>query len=460
MLRIWATVWIFIAAACAPASAQNFGLGVTATTNSVSVSSPVIFTINLTNENGAAGVFVTNSVAGTSAFQITDATTTVGSRVINSSSVLFSLGSLFDGIGSIAQMTVTVRPTTIGAFTNDVVVVASVGTNKTSTNIVVQVTPPVSDMAVSLKAPTLPVLVGDQITYSAMVTNLGTNSVANVVLTNGDFSSMKLISLSPTNQAYTLTNGLLILNAGTFTNRASKTFTFTTQPTNAGTLALAASILATNILEPNLSNNVASTNITIEPLVTGDLVAVNASEMTYNPQTGLMEQTVNLSNVGSNAVAAARVIVAGLTNRLYNAVGTNNGNPFVVFNAPLAAGANVNLLMEYFIPTRLPITVPNSNYTAVAVSLTDLAVGAVGVPVTLITNLGAAGILIEFPAITNRSYTVFYSSDTSFTNGLTAQPSIVAPADRVQWIDNGPPKTVSHPSSTNSSRFYRVLLNP
>jgi hypothetical protein len=35
----------------------------------------------------------------------------------------------------------------------------------------------------------------------------------------------------------------------------------------------------------------------------------------------------------------------------------------------------------------------------------------------------------------------------------------VAPANRVQWIDDGPPKTVSHPTNA-MARFYRVRLNP
>ncbi|MEY4385500.1 MAG: hypothetical protein RLY20_783, partial [Verrucomicrobiota bacterium] len=166
------------------------------------------------------------------------------------------------------------------------------------------------------------------------------------------------------------------------------------------------------------------------------------------------------TNIGTNTVSAARLIVSGLTNRLYNAIGTNNGNPFVQFNAALAPSATGSLLLEYFIPTRTAINVPNSSYTAVATSLADLSISAVGAPnITTITNLGANGILIEFVSTPNRSYTVYYSSDASFSNALTAQPSVTAPADRTQWIDNGPPKTESHPS-TVGSRFYRVLLNP
>jgi len=41
---------------------------------------------------------------------------------------------------------------------------------------------------------------------------------------------------------------------------------------------------------------------------------------------------------------------------------------------------------------------------------------------------------------------------------MIAVPSIVAPANYVQWIDYGPPATISKPGS--GSRFYKVFLNP
>ena len=40
-----------------------------------------------------------------------------------------------------------------------------------------------------------------------------------------------------------------------------------------------------------------------------------------------------------------------------------------------------------------------------------------------------------------------------------AQPAITSNASRVQWIDNGQPKTLSAPS-TEAQRFYRVIVLP
>jgi hypothetical protein len=62
--------------------------------------------------------------------------------------------------------------------------------------------------------------------------------------------------------------------------------------------------------------------------------------------------------------------------------------------------------------------------------------------------------LIEFEAVPGRSYVVQYSSDMS--NWVEAVPPVVAAGTRVQWLDDGPPKTVSKPAQLGS-RFYRVM---
>ena len=68
-------------------------------------------------------------------------------------------------------------------------------------------------------------------------------------------------------------------------------------------------------------------------------------------------------------------------------------------------------------------------------------------------------ILIEWPSVTNRTYTVVYSDNVMFSNAMIAPPSIIAPANKTQWVDYGPPTTVSHPTN-EPMRFYRIFLNP
>jgi hypothetical protein len=144
-------------------------------------------------------------------------------------------------------------------------------------------------------------------------------------------------------------------------------------------------------------------------------------------------------------------------------VGTNNGNPYVVYSAPLAPGAFVDLGLEYWIPTRVPINIPNSNYLAQGVPTNNVTLppggGANAFSITSSKQLTNGNFLIVFQSTAGNRYTVLYSADPTFTtNIMTAQPSIVAPANWVQWIDDGPPKTISKPTSS-PARYYKVQQN-
>ena len=65
--------------------------------------------------------------------------------------------------------------------------------------------------------------------------------------------------------------------------------------------------------------------------------------------------------------------------------------------------------------------------------------------------------LLEFATMPGRFYYVQYTAD--FRQWHTSQPAITSNASRVQWIDNGQPKTLSAPS-TEAQRFYRVIVLP
>jgi len=221
-------------------------------------------------------------------------------------------------------------------------------------------------------------------------------------------------------------------------------------------------VTAPNLLDPNLTNNTASNSLDVMDYPAADLVAVTNSAQIVNHQNGLIEQSILLSNVGTNDVTAARVIVTGLSNRLFNASGTNNGTPFVVYASKLAVNQSVSLLLQY--APRLPFPFADSQLQAFAVPVPDwtpptAASTSKSLNITRLVQLANGNMLVEFPAITNRSYTVVYSDNVSFSNAMIAPPSIVAPANVIQWIDYGPPTTTSAP--TNSPvRFYRVFLNP
>ena len=409
----------------------------------------------MTNLAATGNVFVTNFLPSSVQF-LSGSNNFLTGAVSNSPGlVVFQLGTTFQP-GDFAILTLNVIPTYAGPL-NDVVVVGIQGVTNvvTVSNFDLAVNPSAS-VGVTITGPTSAVLANDWMTYSVAVTNTGTNTANNVVLSNTLPAGVGLIGVTPSSPPFTFSNSVMVFDLGALSVGAGDTFFFTVQPTNSGTNTFIASAIA-----DHATNITASTNIIVLPFDTSQLIATNFSSMTYNPQNGLMEQTIQVLNIGTNTVAGARVVVSGLTNVLYNAIGTNNGNPFVQYGGTLAPGQSVNLVMEYFVPTRLPITVPNSAYAAVPVPAPNLSPPRLATPfaITLMTNLPDGDILIEFQSILGRSYTILYADNPSMTNALAAQPDVVAPADRTQWIDDGPPETVSAPTNT-SSRFYSVLLNP
>jgi uncharacterized repeat protein (TIGR01451 family) len=460
-LRTLTALLAALSFAGARAEAQGFGLSVTCSTSSILVGNPVTYTINVTNLTGVAllDAMVTNTLP--SSVQILNVTNSQGSDSINSSVVSFDLGEFING--GIAQLVVVAKPTAAGFITNTVMVASVSVTNTIATNVVVQVTNLViqADLGVTIAGPVQAVISNDWMTYGVSVTNAGPDAAPNVILTNTLPPGVIFKGVTPAD-AYTTAGSNLIFSFGTLANGGAANLRFVIQPTNAGSITLSASIGAASVLDTNIANNLTSTNITVTGYLPGTLVAVTNSAQTINLQNGLTEQFISLSNIGATSVPAARVVVTGLTNPLFNAVGTNNGSPFVYYSASLAAGQSANLLLQYNPRGFFPFTngqlhafaVPLPNWTPPKATGTSTNINIAG-----IFKLANGNRLIEFPSTEGQSYTIVYSDNVLFSNAMIAPPSIVAPANEMQWIDYGPPTTVSAPTNS-SARFYRVFQNP
>jgi uncharacterized repeat protein (TIGR01451 family) len=461
-LRGFALLVAGLMVACLRADAQGFGFSVTDSANSILVGNSLTYTITVTNFTGLdlADAVVTNLLPAS--VQPVNVAYSQGTYITTSSGVIFDLGAFYEG--EIAQMALTVQPTTAGFITNTVTVTSINVSSTASTNVVVQVTNALiqADLGVAMTGFAQPVITNDLMTYEVTVTNSGPDAVPNVILINTLPLGMPVLGVSPSNQTYGVVINSLFFSLGTMASGGSTNLQIMVQPTNAATLTFSVSVGAAGVLDTYTNNNSASTNITVIGYLPGQLTAVTNSAQSINLQNGLEEQSILLSNLGTNAVLAARVVVMGLTNRLFNAVGTNNGNPFVVCNATLGTNQSVNLLLQFSPRGSFPFT--NGQLQAFAVPVSSLtppaaASTSTNLNVTRIVRLPNGNVLIEWPAITNRTYSVVYSDNVLFSNAMIAPPSIVAPANEVQWIDYGPPATVSAP--TNSpARFYRVFLNP
>lgn len=445
---------------CGQVWAQSgFGLSVTSAPSSVLLRRPLTYTITVTSPLGLplAPVYVTNQFSADVSYA-SSTNSALGSVFTNANTIIFLIPSLPDT--RVVFLSLVVLPQAYGILTNTVTVASLLTSNATT-----QVTTPViagqSDLGVSLTVPAQELYANDRVSYTLAVTNLGPDSAPDVVVSNLLPADVLLISVTPSTPAVTFSNQTLVWSPGPLAGRGGSNLLVRVQPTNAGTAQLRANVSAADVTDSNPTNDSASADLIVSPLISGTLQVTNlSSAMTFNPQTALMEQTIRLVNISTNVVASARVAVSGLTNRLFNAVGTNTGAPFVVHRAALAPGASVDLLLNYLVPNRLPIQVADSQLHAYEISAFDPALPA-GTPVGITRTLWLPNgtMLIEFPTSPGRTYSVVYSDDANFTTAQPAQPSVLATADRTQWIDYGPPETLSRPTNS-TARFYRVIQNP
>jgi uncharacterized repeat protein (TIGR01451 family) len=402
------------------------------------------------------------------------------------------------------NLTGTVRYTISDGFggTNSALVIISV-TNLTAS----------ADIQVFVSGPTN-VTVGDGFSYTIVVTNSGPSAATNTLAQDVLPTNLVFVSASgggvASNNVVTwpvfpvLTNGEatnLILTvaplAGASTNSTTQNpfnFIETNTTASVGFLTNSASAFAATF-DPNLTNNSASTaytNAQVQTVIVPGVFSVFIATNTYatnspiynltntitpigpnlfivgtsafNPQTGLYEEDVTVTNIGTVPVHALRLYVGGLRNgvTMYNATGTTNGVPYVEydppFSTPLLPGDSVTFLLEFFVSDRHPFT---NSLTAVAI-LAPSASTVTGTPapisqLLILNNTSNPRFLIQFDSIPGRTYTILYSDNLITWN--VAVPSIVASADITQWYDNGPPNTLSNPMSV-SRRFYELILDP
>ena len=179
-----------------------------------------------------------------------------------------------------------------------------------------------------------------------------------------------------------------------------------------------------------------------------------------NRQNGLYEQMVTVSNT-SPTLAARRVTLTvtslSANYSLYNATGRDlSGNPEIQWNGNLAPLTVMQFTLCYYSTTR---GVPPSATVLASLSLenpTGLLTGTTfainGTP--LLIN-GTQNFLIEFTAVPGQTYYIQYTAALA-DPWKTVYPAIVAPVNKVQWVDSGPPGTECVPNMA-PNRFYHVI---
>lgn len=209
-------------------------------------------------------------------------------------------------------------------------------------------------------------------------------------------------------------------------------------------------------IETNRTNNIAiSSADIISAADTG--IAISAVPQ-VDLQSGLFVSKVTVTNTNHATIPALRLLVKNLPDdvRVHNAHDTHSdGSSYLLHIRPLAPGASITLSVEFFRPSLNPDFTPQYAVELLPVAETESEPAATGIPVTRNQRLSNGDHLIEIASAPGALYAVEYSGDMALWTRVT--PSVTAAANRLQWIDNGPPKTANHPSSV-PSRYYRFVL--
>jgi hypothetical protein len=218
--------------------------------------------------------------------------------------------------------------------------------------------------------------------------------------------------------------------------------------------------------QPLIAPFVDDTAVASLPVVSAGAIRVTTTEPATRRQTGLVTGRLTLANLNLASAPALRVYVTGLPAgvRVHNATGSAAiGDPpvllpYLEFNQGLAAATGeVTLTIELFDPLRRATFAPGYLVEVLPEPTPRPPVQDAGFAIRGPFPLPDGGKLIEWNAEFGRRYAVQYSDD--MTTWHPVEPAVTAPANRVQWVDDGPPKTASHPG-TVPQRYYRVVELP
>jgi uncharacterized repeat protein (TIGR01451 family) len=426
----------------------------------VAVGSNLTYTILVTNRGPsiATGVFITNQLAPGVTF-----VSATGGVSPSDGLLIFNVGILAAGDADSVQFVVV--PGAAGTLTNVAGVFANendpVGTNnsvRALTSAGIAPPPPtVVDLSLDIAAAPNPVVVGAPLTYSLTITNKSTTVASLVVVTNFLPPNVNLVSVLPSRGVAGTNAGNVTVSLGNITNGSAATIAIVVVPFAPGFLTNRATVTSFETDSQPTNNSVTNVTTAVTVPIT-NLVLTVLSSITLNPQTGLFEQKVEVSNGGPSTPSSVMVLVSGLAANatLYNATGITNGTPFVQSTAPLGVGSNIIFLLEFYVPTR--VAPASLTYTVEAgPPVIPPVVSGTILNISQKIVLSNGSVLIEFSAVPGQIYAIQYSSD--MVTWRTAVPAITAPANRVQWVDSGPPKTDSSPAQ-QPARYYRVVLLP
>lgn len=172
---------------------------------------------------------------------------------------------------------------------------------------------------------------------------------------------------------------------------------------------------------------------------------------TINRQTGLLEQSIQITNTSSIGIEGFRLAIDALPEEVV-LVNAMKPDGTLEIRRRIDAGESFQLVLEFYSPTRFSsfeLSLEAEKAEVSPHSTTDKP----GTSTPRCTFLEDGSLLLEFSSSPGKRHEIHYSDDGE--DWKISPVPIHSASNRVQWIDRGPPRTDSPPSD-KSSRFYRV----
>ncbi len=279
--------------------------------NSPNVGDVITFTVTLTNNgpstSSATGVAVTDALPS----GYTLGTATPSSGTYASGTGIWTVGTIANGATETLTITATVLAS--GNFTNTASISAvdqfdpDAGNNTATASIVALS----SDLSLAKVASDAAPNVGDNITFTLTLSNVGPDVATNVEVTDALPSGYTFVSSNTTFGTYTPSSG--IWDIGTVSTAQTPVLTITATVLSTGTYNNTASITASDQSDPVSANNSATANVAAQMAdlsitkVVNDATPAPGSQVTY---------TITLTNNGPDAATNVTVsdrLPSGLT---------------------------------------------------------------------------------------------------------------------------------------------------
>jgi uncharacterized repeat protein (TIGR01451 family) len=304
--------WILnLSASASLSGAADVGLTMSASPPPVIVSNNLIYTISATNYGpaGASNIVVRDPLPSGSIY--VSAGASLGSVTTNSAGVVaWTIPGLAANSG--AALYLTTNTVTVSAATTDP------NPDDDNASVISAVLAPSADLALSMVGTPNPLFLGNYLTYSLIITNLGPATAPGLALSDTLPPNVALISASP--PGYSFANRVLsYTNLGNLANGGQTVVTIVALPqqppglaTNAFTITNKA-VVGSSVLDPLKANNSASVKTVVEALFltfshSGTSLTISwiADANNYN-----LESTPSMSLPTWTSVTNTPVIVSG-----------------------------------------------------------------------------------------------------------------------------------------------------